>query len=161
VPPFELQQQVTFTAKEDQARIGCALGDGAERLWLLYTHTEGSATWVYEQFSDTDGDDWSAPQAVGSMVKHPEHCFHEHLRYRIWYDGGSLFATEFAGNVALESFTLQGPSGALQVADDSYRISYGVEGAERPVLTCVAFGETAVSEWESWDDLRTWKRIGS
>jgi hypothetical protein len=160
---FESIVRVTSTHEEGDPRIGYDLGSGAERLWLLYTHTEGSATWVYEQFSDTDGEDWSPAASVGSMVKHPEHCFHEHLRYRVWWDGGTLFATEFAGNTALESFSLSAAAGggALTLADDSYRISYGVEGAERPVLTCIIAGESAVSEWESWDDLRTWKRIGS
>jgi hypothetical protein len=156
-PPFDLVRQVTFTGQESNPKLAYDL---AGRLWLLYTHTEGDATWVYETTSGDDGESWEPAVILIPGGKHPHPVVDlDGIQFASAYVEGTIQAREKQAGLWGLIFTfLDGRTGLpLRVKDDKFGITILTEGGERAELAVILEGGADVEEWVAGSDLRDWE----
>lgn len=143
---------------------------GIGRLMCVFCRTSGGSSNVYQTISTDDGATWATPVIVIPNGKHPgpPAVSNDGTILVAGYTGttggpGTISAAvQAAGDAAPSSvFIFKDPAGAnLSVADDTFGISQGKDGASRWILAVIITGDTGISEWYSTDwDARTWTRV--
>jgi hypothetical protein len=138
--------------------------DNRERVFIIYQEGPDLEANIMEVYSDSDGEDWSDPAMAIAGGTRPTAAV-------ATSDSSILRAAHVAGTV---TFTRQHvgdavPSAPYQALDDTGAV---IEIGEDTIGLCEAHetacgwtmsiivaGETAVSDWRSWDDGETWERI--
>jgi hypothetical protein len=144
--------------------------DADGRLHIVWERDAGSGPSVYRVYSDDDGSTWingGSPEMAIAGGAHPD--------IAAGWDGVLVIAAvvvsgsthniqaqvQYPGNAAPSTaFTLNDDSGnPLQVADDSFGISHAPAPHSPWVLSAVIDGDAGSSEWQSWGDFTSWKRV--
>lgn len=168
LPSWNVLTTVTSTGDCSFPRMA---EDYRNRIYLLYTRLVAGNYQGYERFSDDYGRTWSSEAAMAITGPKWNHIWSGHdgsvLRtgfvYLVPSSGpGNIKATyQGPGDLSQSAvFTFKDETGTDMIfADDSFGASLAWDGARRWLLTCVIDGEGSSSDWQSWDNARTWKRI--
>jgi hypothetical protein len=149
----------------------CESGRMVERLdgsLLLGFSRKGQG--VFEFASDDDGLSWGKERMAFNSGKYPTLSRSEEgvlVRAAFVFRSGDFGCGSLIGSTQYPGQSLAGQEfrfcddrgGELAVADDSFHLVplASVDGCW--MLTVRIDGEEATSEWQSWDDCRTWRRV--
>ena len=148
-PPFDQTSTVHGTATAARPVLA---EDGRERLWCLWERD----TTVYAASSDDDAATWADPVSLFTGGKHPivrqdpvsgallaAAFVSPNIQTRIRYPGQSDFQA---------AATLEEAAGAIAVEDEAFGMEWMGDGQGRVVFAARRSGETAITEFVSFDD---------
>lgn len=165
---FTIEKRVTSGITWSDPHL--AEDDRRRRYILAHRENPVGTHNVYETVSDDDGATWSTPTLAIANGHKPRIAYSpsgDLLRAALVYNSGSsgpgkINATfQGSGDTAQSAvFVFKDQAAAdIVIADDSFDISAAWDGHRSYLLTCRIDGETSTSDWQSWDDARTWIRV--
>ncbi len=141
-------------------------------LYPTFAPTPTASADVYLTFSDDYGRTWSTPTALLTDAHFP-------TVQTSPFDGNIVIAAvkfvsgasapcnivakrQGPGDAAMGTqFTFKDDTGTdIEFEDDTFHVAPAMDSSARWVLVARAYGDTDVSEWESFDLCATWRFIG-